>query len=59
MAHFGLASVSLSQELHIAAPQPATLAAIAGWRAIAVSDTPGFAFSERWLRMVPSAAWQH
>jgi len=59
MAHFGLASVSLSQELHVAAPQPATLASIASWRAIAVSDTPGFEFSERWSRMVPSAARQH
>jgi SAM-dependent methyltransferase len=56
MAELGLASFSLSPELHVSAPRADALTPAAAWQAIRISDTPGFAFSDRWWRLVPTAA---
>jgi SAM-dependent methyltransferase len=53
MDKFGLAGVSLSNEIHVAALTPAVIAKAAHWQAIAICDTPGFVFRDGWRRMVP------
>ncbi|HUD88615.1 MAG TPA: class I SAM-dependent methyltransferase [Xanthobacteraceae bacterium] len=51
---FGLTGVSLSNQIHVAAPTAAALTEAVHWPAVAVSDTPGFVFRDGWRRMVPA-----
>jgi SAM-dependent methyltransferase len=55
-AQFGLASVSLSQEIHVAAHRASTLACAVNWPTITITDTPRYMFTDRWRRLVPTKA---
>jgi SAM-dependent methyltransferase len=54
MAESRLASISLSQEIHVAASRASALAAAANWQTITITDTPGYVFADRWRRLVPT-----
>lgn len=59
MAEFGLAIISLSREIHVAAPQARGLASAASCETITITGTPGYMFSDRWSRLVPTSSWKH
>jgi 2-polyprenyl-3-methyl-5-hydroxy-6-metoxy-1,4-benzoquinol methylase len=59
MAECGLASISLSHEIHVAAPQASALSSAANWQTVTITDTPRYMFADRWWRLVPTSSWEN